>query len=79
MADVKKLSEGTVADATKELGNLSDADLQALHDAEHGKDDPRSTLLNAIHVEQDRRKAEGNDDGEKAGREARLATMDASF
>ena len=57
MADVNKLSEGTVADAKAALGDLSDAELRELHDAEEGKDDPRSTLLDAIHVEQDKRKA----------------------
>ena len=58
MADIKELSEGTVADAEKSLGDLSDSDLQQLHDMEHAKDNPRTTLLTAIHREQDHRKAD---------------------
>lgn len=63
MTDVTKLREGTVPDIEKKLAGLSDADLKALHDAEDGTDNPRSTLLDAIHVEQDKRKAtEAEDD-----------------
>lgn len=63
MTTVKELSEGTVADAKKELPDLTDAQLRELHDLEEGKDDPRSTLLDAIHVEIDSRKKAGAEEG----------------
>lgn len=56
MADVRKISEGTVADAEKQLAELSDAELAELHKIEEGGDNPRTTLLDAIHREQDSRK-----------------------
>lgn len=75
MADIKKLSEGTVKDAQKALPNLSDAELNELEQAE--KDgDGRVTLLEAIESEREGRKG---DEPELTGREARLATMTADF
>ena len=77
MADVNKLSEGTVADAEKELPNLSDAELQELNQAEKdGKN--RTTMLDAIKAEQDSRAGDSDGD-EKTGHEARMATMSADF
>lgn len=80
MAEVKKLAEGTVPEAEKKLGKLSDAELTELHDIEHGADNPRTTLLDAIHREQDKRKGEaapkkGEVDADEALR-ARNATME---
>lgn len=77
MTTVNELSEGTVADVKKELPALTDEQLRELHDLEEGKDDPRSTLLDAIHVEMDQRKSEAP--GEPLDdRAARFATMTAN-
>lgn len=64
MADLNKLSEGTVEDAKAELGNLSGDELMQLRTLEEdGKN--RSTFLDALDDEEARR-AEGNDGDDTA-------------
>ncbi|GEM_PF-2078042 len=65
MADISKLAEGTVKDISAKLSDLSDAQLSQLHDLEHGKDNPRTTLLDAIHREQDHRKGEAPEEPQR--------------
>jgi len=54
MADIEKIREGTVSDAEKKLASLSDAELKQLQEDEKG-DKARTTLLEAIEAEQDKR------------------------
>tara|TARA_Y100001951_G_scaffold103324_1_gene111893 strand:+ start:708 stop:1043 length:336 start_codon:yes stop_codon:yes gene_type:complete len=56
---MQELANGTVAEVSKKLPGLAAFELEELHDIEHAKANPRTTLLDAIHREQDDRKAAG--------------------
>lgn len=52
----EEIAKGTVAEISERLPILAGWELAELHDLEEAKDNPRVTLLDAIHREQDDRK-----------------------